>query len=149
MEYKAGWNSESIVHTLSAFANDFHNLGEDSVAEENGVLRRIIRDALNYIKAQYLKEFVTKHPDRAEAERFWNFPYAAIEEAVMNAVSCRYRNRRIGELLKELGLIEGHSTGLSKMLEKIAHNGSPKPVFETDEDRTYFLVRLPVHEESG
>lgn len=119
------------------------------MAEENGVLRRIIRDALNYIKAQYLKEFVAKHPDRAEAERFWNFPYAAIEEAVMNAVSCRYRNRRIGELLKELGLIEGHSTGLSKMLEKIAHNGSPKPVFETDEDRTYFLVRLPVHEESG
>ena len=27
MEYKAGWNSESIVHTLSAFANDFYNLG--------------------------------------------------------------------------------------------------------------------------
>lgn len=25
VEYKAGWNPESIVHTLSAFANDFHN----------------------------------------------------------------------------------------------------------------------------
>lgn len=24
-------------------------------------------------------------------------------------------------------------------------NGSPKPVFATDEERTYFLVRLPVH----
>ena len=51
---------------------------------------------------------MAKHPDHAEAERFWNFPYAAIEEAVMNVVSCRYRNRRIGEFLKELGLIEGH-----------------------------------------
>jgi len=29
---------------------------------------------------------VVKRPDRAEADRFWNFPYAAIEEAVVNAV---------------------------------------------------------------
>jgi ATP-dependent DNA helicase RecG len=28
---------------------------------------------------------VIKHPQRAEAERVWNFPYAAIEEAVVNA----------------------------------------------------------------
>lgn len=27
VEYRAGWNPENIVHTLSAFANDFHNLG--------------------------------------------------------------------------------------------------------------------------
>ena len=39
VEYKAGWNPESIVHTLSAFANDLHNLGGGyvviGVAEEN------------------------------------------------------------------------------------------------------------------
>lgn len=28
VEYKAGWNPESIMHTLSAFANDFHDLGD-------------------------------------------------------------------------------------------------------------------------
>ncbi len=27
VEYKEGWNPESILHTLCAFANDFHNLG--------------------------------------------------------------------------------------------------------------------------
>jgi len=27
LEFKAGWNPESILHTLCAFANDFHNLG--------------------------------------------------------------------------------------------------------------------------
>jgi ATP-dependent DNA helicase RecG len=26
------------------------------------------------------------------------------------------------------------------------NNGSPPPEFESDEDRTYFLIRLPVHE---
>lgn len=27
IEYKEGWNPESILHTLCAFANDFQNLG--------------------------------------------------------------------------------------------------------------------------
>lgn len=115
-----------------------------------GPLARMTREALDFIQRNYLKETVVKHPDRAEAERFWNFPYAAIEEAVVNAVyhrsyqerepievrispddlvvlsfpgpdrsirmkdlragkavSRRYRNRRIGEFLKELDLTEG------------------------------------------
>ena len=57
----------------------------------------------------------------------------------------RYRNRRIGELLKELSLTEGRGTGIPKMLKALRVNGSPKPVFESDDDRTYFLVRLPLH----
>lgn len=28
VEYKAGWNPESVIHTLSAFANDFYDLGD-------------------------------------------------------------------------------------------------------------------------
>jgi predicted HTH transcriptional regulator len=27
LEFKKGWNPEAILHTLCAFANDFHNLG--------------------------------------------------------------------------------------------------------------------------
>ena len=26
IEYKADWNPEAILHTICAFANDFHNL---------------------------------------------------------------------------------------------------------------------------
>ncbi len=40
LEYKRGWNPESVMHTICAFANDFHNLGGGyiviGVAEENG-----------------------------------------------------------------------------------------------------------------
>ena len=153
-----------------------------------GPLARITREALDYIQRNYLRETVVKHPDRAEAERFWNFPYPAIEEAVVNAVfhrsyaerepievritpddlvvlsfpgpdrsirmedlragkaiTRRYRNRRIGELLKELDLTEGRSTGIPKMLRVMAENGSPPPEFDTDDNRTAFLIRLPVH----
>ncbi|MES2530756.1 MAG: ATP-binding protein [Pseudomonadota bacterium] len=61
------------------------------------------------------------------------------------AVSRRYRNRRIGEFLKELDLTEGRATGVPKILKVMDRNGSPPPVFESDEERTAFVVRLPVH----
>ena len=60
-------------------------------------------------------------------------------------MSRRYRNRRVGEFLKELDLTEGRSTGITKILKVMAANGSPAPEFETDDERTYFLIRLPVH----
>lgn len=151
-----------------------------------GPLARMTREALSYIERNYLRETVIKHPDRAEATRVWNFPYAAIEEALVNAVyhrsyeerepievcisqdelvilsfpgpdrsirledfqagravSRRYRNRRIGEFLKELDLTEGRSTGIPKILKVMAANGSPAPLFETDDDRLSFVIRLP------
>ena len=153
-----------------------------------GPLARMTREALGYIQRNYLRETVLKHPDRAESTRVWNFPYAAVEEALVNAVyhrsyeerepievrigpdelailsvpgpdrsirmadfeagravSRRYRNRRIGEFLKELDLTEGRSTGVPKILRAMAANGSPPPRFETDEDRRTYLIRLPAH----
>ena len=157
--------------------------------EFRGPLSAILSEAIGYIERNYLKETVVKHPHKPEADRFWNFPIGAIEEALVNAiyhrsyeerepvevritaeelvvlsfpgadrsirmddfqkgqaVSRRYRNRRIGEFLKELDLAEGRSTGVPKIYRAMRRNGSPDPVFESDENRTWFLVRLPVHE---
>ena len=118
-----------------------------------------LRAALNYIRGVVLKEKIFKHDDRAEADRIWNYPYAAVEEALANAVYHRsyepcapvevtitptqleisslpgmdrsitdanlkdfnirsrfYRNRRIGEFLKELDLAEGRNTGIGKIV---------------------------------
>ena len=153
-----------------------------------GPLPRMIRDALDYIKRNFISETVIKHPDRAESTRVENFPYIAIEEAVVNAVyhrgydvrepvevrimydelvvlsypgpdrsvrleqfragrvqPRRYRNRRIGEFLKELEFTEGRSTGIPKIFQAMKANGSPSPEFDFDEDHSYFMVRLPVH----
>jgi len=65
--------------------------------------------------------------------------------AAGRAVSRRYRNRRIGEFLKELDLTEGRSTGIPKILRAMAANGSPPPRFETDDERLACVIRLPVH----
>ncbi|MFO7847686.1 MAG: ATP-binding protein [Balneolaceae bacterium] len=60
-------------------------------------------------------------------------------------VSREYRNRRIGDFLKELQLTEGRATGFPKIYDAMKRNGSPEPKFETDDERSYFLAVLPVH----
>jgi ATP-dependent DNA helicase RecG len=152
-----------------------------------GPLHFMLREALAYIQRNYISETVIKRGDRAEASRVSNFPYAAVEEAVVNAVyhrsyeerepievrvspsevailsfpgpdrsislealragraiSRRYRNRRVGEFLKELRLTEGRATGIPKIIRAMRDNGSPSPLFETDDDRASLLVHLPV-----
>jgi ATP-dependent DNA helicase RecG len=155
-----------------------------------GPLDRQLEDALTFIKNYIIKEKIRKFPDRPEAERVFNYPARAIEEALANAVYHRsyevpepitvtvtpegleilshpgpdrsisdenlknrrliarsYRNRRIGDYLKELNMIEGRNTGIPTILRSIENNGSPLPRFETDEDRTFFSVFFPVHKE--
>ena len=48
--------------------------------------------------------------------------------------------------MKELHLTEGRNTGFKKILDALESNGSPKPEFETDEDRSYFITRFFIHE---
>jgi len=57
------------------------------------------------------------------------------------------RNRRIGELLKELRLAEGRGTGVPKMHRVMQENGSPHPRFDFDDARSYFRATLPAHPE--
>jgi len=153
-----------------------------------GPLQKQLRDALSFIQANIIAEHIVKSEARAEADRFYNFPYAAIEEALCNAVyhksyelgspievqvwpdkitilshpgpvppvnakvlatyrqiiAREYRNRRIGDFLKELRLTEGRGTGFPTMYSAMAKNGSPPPVFDTDEN-SYVLVTLPAH----
>jgi predicted HTH transcriptional regulator len=63
----------------------------------------------------------------------------------MAIVARRYRNRRIGEFFKELKMTEGRCTGIPRILEAIKNNGSPPPIFKTDDERTYFIAVLEIH----
>jgi len=51
-----------------------------------GPVHRQARAALDYIKNSVIKEFVRKVPNQAEARRFFNYPYIALEEILVNAV---------------------------------------------------------------
>lgn len=68
---------------------------------------------------------------------------AALKQKII--VARNYRNRRIGDFLKELHLSEGRGTGIPGIYKAMKNNQSPKPLFETDEGKTYFLTTLMIN----
>lgn len=154
-----------------------------------GCVPQMIKQAMDYFRSNVLREHVKKVSGKPEAERYWNYPYEALEEAVVNSVyhrdyqqhepieitiepegisilncpgpdrsiskevieqgnslrSRRYRNRRLGDFLKELQLTEGRSTGVPTIQAKLLANGSPRASFETTDERLTFLVYIPTH----
>ena len=70
--------------------------GGDKFTENifRGPLPRMVRETLTYIRRNYLNETVIKQPGRAEAIRVVNFPFEAIEEALVNAVYHRSYEER-------------------------------------------------------
>jgi len=157
-----------------------HGMVEHTVT---GPLNMQLRLAASIIQSRYIEEYVTKVEDRPEAERRFNYPLEAVEEALSNAiyhkaydipepvtvyifqdrmeitsipgpdrsisdedleagvlVAKQYRNRRIGEFLKDLRLVEGRNTGIPLMKEALRRNGSAMPRFITDQDRSFMTV---------
>ena len=72
----------------------------------------------------------------------------AIEEGKVLR-SRRYRNRRLGDFLKELDLTEGRATGVPTIQTALQENGSPRAEFITDDIRSFTDVFIPVHESIG
>ena len=178
-----------IVHFPEGKIHNPQNFTEKTF---KGSVPQIIKQTMTYFRTSILFETVQKVAGRAEAVRFWNYPYDALEEAVVNSLyhrdyaqhepveitiepegitilncpgpdrsipmsaiekgdnlkSRRYRNRRLGDFLKELELTEGRSTGVPTIQEKLADNGSPRATFETTEDRLTFLIHIPSHPNS-
>ena len=62
-----------------------------------------------------------------------------------NITSPIYRNRRIGDFLKELHLIEGRNTGYPTVLKSLKENGSESPIIKMDKNRSYITVTIPIH----
>ncbi len=176
-----------IVHFPGGAVQEPNNMIEAPPIK--GAVPAIIRATLDYLKTNVIQEQIFKPKDRAESIRFFNYPYQALEEAVVNALyhrdyqvrepveitiephaisilshsgpdrsiseeslragirlqTRRYRNRRLGEFLKELDLSEGRATGIPTIQAELKKNGSPMATFETDEHRSYFLIKIPCH----
>lgn len=188
-------NPESFFPYSRIEVVEFRDLEGDSFSEKifKGPIHKQLQDALHYIESRYIHEEIRKVPGQAKANRFYNYPFPAVEEALANAIYHRdynkrepievrirpncieiqsfpgplppitmedlnkgkplrvreYRNRRIGDFLKELHLTEGRCTGIPKIRRVMRTNGSPEALFETNEESTYFLVTLPIHPELG
>jgi predicted HTH transcriptional regulator len=60
-------------------------------------------------------------------------------------VNVRARNKHVGELLKAIKLAETRSSGIRTIRQTMERAGNPAPLFDFDQDRTYFKVTLPIH----
>lgn len=156
-----------------------------------GPVPKIINDTLSYLRTNVIKQRITKLTDTEKSVRVFNYPYQALEEAVVNALyhrdylerepveitiepthidilsyagpdrsisteaikeakklkARRYRNRRLGDFLKELGLTEGRATGIPTIQKYLKLNGNNPAAIETDDNRTYFLITIPCRED--
>lgn len=161
------------------------------VSPIKGPVHLMIIDALNYLKTNVIKEKILKPSNQAESVKYYNYPYQALEEALVNALyhrnyqerepveisihpdkieiisyngpdrsirlsdlqegknirARRYRNRKLGDYLKELDLTEGRGTGIPTIQKELYINNSGKAIFETDDERTFFLAEIPCHKD--
>ena len=177
----SGAKVELVIHK--------ENTGKD-ITEKifTGPIQNQVRNALSFIKTNIIEEQVLKASNKPEAIRFYNYPFEALEEVLVNAIYHKsyerensvevqifpdrieilnfpgplppinnemlqkerviardYRNRRLGDFLKELKLTEGRGTGFPLIRHSLEENGSPPPIFETDDDRNYFLCIIKKH----
>jgi ATP-dependent DNA helicase RecG len=65
----------------------------------------------------------------------------------LKIISRRYRNRRIGEFLKELRLTEGKGTGFPTIIRSLKDNGSQLPIIHTDDERSFFQIEFEINQE--
>lgn len=175
---------------LIRFNSEYAEASDDFVEKTfYGPIWKQVKAALDYISTNIIEEKVVKIQGQAESQRFFNYPYNALEEALVNAVfhksyrepepveiriyldsiqilnypglarwiniekfkegkvkGRKYRNRRIGELFKEIDLSEKKGTGIPKIIRELKNNGSPEIEFEMDEERTYINTIIHIRE---
>ncbi|MGK7392614.1 MAG: RNA-binding domain-containing protein [Candidatus Cyclobacteriaceae bacterium M2_1C_046] len=163
----------------------------DYSKEFTGSLPVQIQEILEFLKTNIIKEKITKPSDQAESETFYNYPFNALEEAIVNSlfhrdfenpepnqirifpngpdrrieissfpgpispidqdalmqdrVPPRNRNIKLGDWLKTLKLTEKFGSGIPKIRKSMNTNGSPRPEFITDDEKTHFMVILRIH----
>jgi ATP-dependent DNA helicase RecG len=155
-----------------------------------GPVQYIIGKTLDFLRTMVVQQKVVKISGKEEAIRVYNYPYRALDEAIVNSLyhrsyeerepveiaispnkieiinygavdrsikECdlndgksirarRYRNRRLGDFLKELNLTEGRGTGLPTIRKELNINRSPDAKYEIDDTYSSFIVTFKVHE---
>ena len=104
-----------------------------------------------YHRSYQIHEPVTVRitPTAIEITSFPGFDRSITDEDIQHlAIRSRiYRNRRIGDFLKELHLIEGRNTGYPNAIHALKENNSPPLTFEMNPERDFLSVTIPVHPE--
>lgn len=113
-----------------------------------GAIEEAVVNAI-YHKSYAIAEpvVITVFPDRIEVQNLPGPDYSISDEDIQShrMTATHYRNKRLGDFLKELGLAEGRNTGIPKIFKEMRRNGSGEPSIITDADRSFMRLILPIH----
>ncbi|MEA3418475.1 MAG: putative DNA binding domain-containing protein [Campylobacterota bacterium] len=121
--------------------NIYHDDIGDSFTEKvfKGAIHQQLKKALSYIKAQVIVEHVQKVEGQAEAIRFYNYPFQAVEEALANAVYHKnYEEREPIEVNVRLDKIE-----------ILSHGGAMPPISPDDFKKERIISRKYLNRRIG
>ena len=111
-------------------------------------IEEILSNAV-YHRSYQINEPITVRitPEKIEITSYPGFDRSITDEAIQKGdLRARiYRNRRIGDFLKELKLIEGRNTGFPNAKQALARNGSPDLVLEMNPERDFLSVSILIH----
>lgn len=139
--------SVRLIQKLPNLSQAAHWVSYPSLA-----LREALVNAVYHRSYEGMQEPIKVYlfPDRMEIISYPG-PVPGIEQSHLDGSAplppVPARNRRIGELLKELKLAEARGTGIPKVRRAMLQNGSPPPRFDFDQTRSYFRATLPAHPE--
>ena len=165
------FSETTIYGSVPQLANGALNYLRNTVIREHVIKQRGVAESLRFfnypiealeeaiVNSLYHRDYQQHEPVEISVEpdgiHILSFPgpdrsisAAAIEAGEM-LHSRRYRNRRLGDFLKELDLTEGRSTGIPTIQATLKKNGSPRATIETNDERTFINVLIPVHDGCG
>lgn len=84
-----------------------NGLGGDNIIENTfkGPIHQQLGDALQFIKNAIITQKVVKYPDKAEADRFFNYPYTAVNPIITQTMLMAELNlsrKQVQKAIKEL-----------------------------------------------
>ncbi len=141
-------NSITVWHCM-----EFVKHGKENCPHCKAMKENIIEEAL--VNAVYHRGYDVREPVevRIMEDRIHIVSYPGPDRSISeksiedkNMIARKFRNRRIGEFLKELKLTEGRNTGVPKIKRALKNNGSKEPEFETNETRDYFITTIFMHD---
>jgi len=121
--------------------NIYHDDVGDSFTEKvfKGPIHQQLRNALAYIRASVIVEHVEKVEGQAEAIRFYNYPFAAVEEALANAVY--HKNYELREPI-EVNIRR-------EQIEILSHGGPMPPLTREDFKKERIVTRRYLNRRIG
>lgn len=145
VEFKKGWNPLKTLHSICAFANDFNNWGGGYIIigiQEKQAKPVLPPEGLTATQVDSVQKELLRICHRLRPQYFPVVEPVEFKGKTILIIWCPGGAARPYKAPERL-VKKANYTPYIRRAQK--NNGSPKPVFETDEERNYFATILRIN----